>query len=175
MMPRFCAYVEKVFQLGTRLQTLRDGRQRPAIPVAGVFAWAFAMFATGRRSLHGMEADRQVPSRFQGFVGPRVPSDDTTGRVYASMESQPLREMLRDIAQQMKRNKVFANGGDWQFAAVDGHEFFRQPEALVPPLPEPHADHRWKGSDRVLSPRRGLPSRGARPGAAVGCRVAPTG
>ena len=34
--------------------------------------------------------------------------------------------MLHDIACQLKRNKALANGGDWYFAAVDGHEFFRQ-------------------------------------------------
>ena len=43
------------------------------------------------------------------------------------MDSQGLREMLRDIAWQRKRNKALANEGDWYFVAVDGHEFFRQP------------------------------------------------
>jgi hypothetical protein len=65
-----------------------------------------------------------------------LPSADTIGRVYAGMESQPLRQMLRDIAQQLKRNKAFSNGGEWYFAAVDGHEFFRRPEAMLSGLSE---------------------------------------
>lgn len=159
-MGRFCAYVEKVFSLGERMGTLRDTRSRPTIPTRAVFASAFAMFATARCSLHGMEPDLRVPSRLRGLVGPRQPSSDTIGRVYARMDSQGLREMLRDIAGRLKRNKVLANGGDWCFAAVDGHEFFRQPESVLPPLPDAKADDRRKGGDRVLSPRRSVPSVG---------------
>jgi hypothetical protein len=140
MMARFCAYVEKVFALGSRLGGLRDARLRPIIPTAGVFASAMTMFATARSSLHGLEPDLRVPTRLQGLVGPRLPSSDTIGRVYAGMDSQPLRQMLRDIAYQLKRNKIFANGGDWYFAAVDGHEFFRQSETLLRSMSETNAD-----------------------------------
>ena len=49
MMARFCAYVEKVFSLGSRMAALCDRRRRPSIPTTGVFASAFVMFATGRR------------------------------------------------------------------------------------------------------------------------------
>jgi hypothetical protein len=158
MMARFCAYVEKVFSLGTRMGRLRDKRPRPVISTRAVFASAFAMFATGRGSLYGMEPDLRVPSRLRGLVGPRSLSSDTIGRVYAGLDSQGLREMLRDIACQLKRNKALANGGDWYFAAVDGHEFFRQPQTLLPPLPDANAHRRRKGGHRVLSPRRGVPS-----------------
>jgi hypothetical protein len=142
MMARFSAYVEKVFSLGSRMAALRDVRCRPIIPTASVFASAFVMFATGRRALNALELDLRIPARLRGLVGPRPPSCDTIGRVYAGMESQGLREMLRDIAFQLKRNKVLANDSGWYFAAVDGHEFFRQPETLLPPLPDPHIDHR---------------------------------
>ncbi len=160
MMARFAAYVEKVFSLGARMEGLRDKRCRPLIPAKAVFAAAFTMFATGRHTLNSLESDLRLPGRLRGLVGPRQPSCDTIGRVYAGLESQSLREMLRDIARQMKRNKVFANEGDWYFAAVDGHEFFRQPETLLPPLPEPNPDDRRKGGGRALSPRRGLSSGG---------------
>ena len=139
MMARFCTYVEKVFALGTRLGALRDARPRPVIPTASVFTSAFVMFATGRGSLHGLEPDLRIPSRLRGLVGPRQPSSDTIGRVYAGMESQDLREMLRDTAYQVKRNKALANDGDWYFLAVDGHEFFRQSKTLLRPVPDPHA------------------------------------
>jgi hypothetical protein len=147
MMARFCAYVEKVFSLGTRLGTLRDARPRPLIPTTTIFASAFVMFATGRGALHGLEPDLRIPSRLRGLVGPRLPSSDTIGRVYADIDSQGLREMLRDIACQLKRNKALANDGDWYFVAVDGHEFFRQPEALLPPMPEANAPDRRERGD----------------------------
>jgi hypothetical protein len=141
MMARFCAYVEKVFALGSRLGDLRDARLRPVISTASVFVSALTMFATGRGSLHGLEPDLRVPARLRGLVGPRLPSSDTIGRVYAGMDSGPLRQMLRDIACQLKRNKALANGGDWYFVAVDGHEFFRQSETLLPAMPEAYAHH----------------------------------
>jgi hypothetical protein len=125
MMARFSAYVEKVFSLGSRMIALSDARRRPVIPTAGVFTSAFVMFATGRGALNGLESDLRVPARLRGLVGPRLPSCDTIGRVYAGIDSQGLRAMLRDIAHRLKRNKALANGGDWYFAAVDGHEFFR--------------------------------------------------
>jgi hypothetical protein len=147
MMARFCAYAEKVFSLGHRMGGLRDARHKPVIPTSGVFASAFVMFATGRGSLHGLESDLRIPSRLRGLVGPRQPSTDTIGRVYAGMDSHGLREILRDIACQLKRNKALANDGDWYFAAVDGHEFFRQSEALLPPLPDADPGDRRQGGD----------------------------
>lgn len=138
MMARFCAYVEKVFDLGARLGALRDARLRPLIPTSGVFASVLVMFASGRKSLNALEPDLRIPARLRGLVGRRVPSVDTIGRIYATMDCQGLREMLRGIAGQLKRNKAVSNGGDWYFAAVDGHEFFRQPQALLPALPDPH-------------------------------------
>ncbi len=161
MMARFAAYVEKVFSLGKRMAGLRDARPRPVIPTTGVFASAFVMFATGRCALNALERDLRIPARLRGLVGPRLPSCDTIGRVYASIDSQRLREMLRDIACQLKRNKALAHGGDWCFAAVDGHEFFRQPETLLPSMPDPNAHDRREGGDGVLSPWRGVPSRRA--------------
>lgn len=131
MMARFCAYVEKLFSLGSRMAALRDARCRPLIPTRAVFASAFVMFATGRGALNGLEADLRIPARLRGLVGPHPPSCDTIGRVYAGIDSQGLREMLRDVAYQLKRNKALANDGDWYFAAVDGHEFFRQSETLL--------------------------------------------
>jgi hypothetical protein len=158
MMVRFSAYVEKVFSLGSRMAALRDARPRPVIPTTGVFASAFVMFATGRGALNALESDLRIPSRLRGLVGPRVPSGDTIGRVYAGMESRGLREMLREIACQLKRNKALANDGDWYFAAVDGHEFFRQPETLLRSMPDPNAYDQREGGHRVLSPWRGVPS-----------------
>ena len=51
MMARFCAYADKVFHLGSRLETLADTRSRPIIPTSAVFLAVLTMFATGRGSL----------------------------------------------------------------------------------------------------------------------------
>jgi hypothetical protein len=139
MMARFYAYLDKVFQFRTLVAKLTDSRLEPLIPTTAVFGTAFAMFATARGSLNGIDKERHFPGRLQNFVGAHVPSSDTVGRVYAQLDSNLLREVIRDVHLRIKRNKMLNNGGDWLFAAVDGHEFFRQPQTLLRPVPDPHA------------------------------------
>jgi hypothetical protein len=132
VMARFCAYADKVFGLGQRLPTLTDGRARPRIKTAAVFAAAFTLFATRRGSLNGMEPDLRIPARLRGIVGDQPPSVDSVGRIYAAMHSQPLRDLVRDIAHQLKRNKALTSREDWYMAAVDGHEFFSSRKRCCP-------------------------------------------
>ncbi|MCY2995681.1 MAG: hypothetical protein NTY19_48715 [Planctomycetota bacterium] len=89
VMHRSCAYVDKVFPFQEHLQGLTDSRPQPIIPTASVFLTAFVVFATHRPSLHALEPDLHLPARFRGLVGPRVPSSDTTGRVYAQLARLP--------------------------------------------------------------------------------------
>ena len=127
MMARFCAYVEKMFDFSNLLETLHEPRLIPLIPIGSIFTSVFAMFATARRSLHSLEKDLvRIPSRLRGVVGPHAPSSDTIGRVFAIMDPEPLRQMLRSVHHRLRRNKALADGGDWKIAAVDGHEFFSQ-------------------------------------------------
>ena len=140
MMARFYGYIDKVFQFRRLLGSLTDSRLEPVIPTAAVFGTAFAMFATCRGSLNGIDLDRHFPGRLEKFVGPRVPSGDTVGRVYTQLDSETLRKVLRDVHLRIKRNKMLSNTTDWMFAAVDGHEFFRQPQTLLRPMPHPHLD-----------------------------------
>ncbi len=132
MMARFCAYVEKVFGLGQRFSTLTDSRLRPRIPTAAAFASVLTLFATRRGSLNGLEPDLRIPARLRGIVGARVPSTDSIGRIYALMDSQPLRDLLCDIAHQLKRNKALTSHEGWYVAAVDGHEFFSSRKRCCP-------------------------------------------
>jgi hypothetical protein len=132
MMARFCAYVDKVFQLGNQFSTLTDSRLRPRISTAAVFASVFTLFATRRGSLNGLEPDLRVPARLRGIVGARLPSVDSIGRISALMVSQPLRQILGDIAHQLKRNKVLTSLEGWYAAAVDGHEFFSSRKRCCP-------------------------------------------
>jgi hypothetical protein len=141
MMARFYGYLDKVFQFRRLTALPTDSRLEPVIPTAAIFGTAFAMFATGRGSLNGIDKERHFPGRLRNFVGPRVPSGDSVGRVYAQLDSGSLREVLRDVHLRIKRNKVLNNeGGNWVFVAVDGHEFFRQPQALLRPMPHPHRE-----------------------------------
>ena len=140
MMARFRGYLDKVFQFRNLTATLTDSRLEAVIPTAAVFGTAFAMFATGRGSLNGIDKERHFPGRLRNFVGPHVPSGDTVGRVYAQLNSSVLREVLRNVHLRIKRNKMLDNTTGCLFAAVDGHEFFRQPQTLLRPVPDPHLD-----------------------------------
>ena len=125
MMRRFCHYVDKCFHLQELFPTLTDSRTKPQIGSAAVFASVFALFASNRTSLNSQEKDLvRIPSRLRGVVGPRPPSVDTIGRVYAVLDSDPIRQMLVHVHRRLKRNKALADGDDLKIAAVDGHEFF---------------------------------------------------
>ena len=131
-MARFCAYAEKVFGLGSQLGKLTDTRTSPRIPTAAVFASGWTLFATRRGSLNGLEQDVSVAARVRGIVGPVVPSGDSIGRIYGLMDSPPLRELLRDVAYQLKRNKALRSIEGWYVAAIDGHEFFSSRKRCCP-------------------------------------------
>jgi hypothetical protein len=131
-MARFCAYVEKIFGLGQRFATLTDSRLRPRIPTAAAFASVLTLFATRRGSLNGLEPDLRIPARLRGIVGAQVPSADSIGRIYALMDSPPLRDLLCEIAHQLKRNKALTSHEGWYVAAVDGHEFFSSRKRCCP-------------------------------------------
>jgi hypothetical protein len=132
VMARFCASVEKVFQLGRRFSTLTDSRPRPRITTAAVFAAVFTLFATRRGSLNGLDQDLRIPARWRGIVGAKPPSVDSIGRIFALMDSPPLRQLLRDIAHRLKRNKALISHEGWYVAAVDGHEFFSSRKRCCP-------------------------------------------
>jgi hypothetical protein len=140
MMARFYGYLDKVFQFSRLVGELTDSRPAAAIPTAAVFGTAFAMFATCRGSLNGIDKERHFPGRLRNFVGPCVPSSDTVGRVYTQLDSGGLRDVLRDVHLRIKRNKMLRNTADWVFAAVDGHEFFRQPQTLLRPVPDAYRE-----------------------------------
>jgi hypothetical protein len=126
MMNRFCRYIEKCFHFHQLLPLFTDSRKKPQIPSGSVFASVFALFACNRTSLNSLEKDLiHFPQRLRGLVGPRPPSIDTLGRVYALADSDSLRQILLQVHHRLKRNKALADGDDLKFAAVDLHEFFK--------------------------------------------------
>ncbi len=140
MMARFYGYINKVFEFRRLTTILTDSRLEPVIPTAAIFGTAFAMFATGRGSLNGIDQQRHFPGRLRHFVGPRIPSGDSIGRAYTQLDSDTLRQVLKDVHYRIKRNKMFDNTAGWLFAAVDGHEFFCQPQTLLRPVPHPQRE-----------------------------------
>jgi hypothetical protein len=125
MMRRFCSYLDKCFHFTDLVPHFTDSRPQPQSPGPVVFASVFALFASNRPSLNSLEKDlRHFPARLRGLVGPRPPSVDTIGRVYALADSDSVRRMLVSIHHRLKRNKALADGDDLKVAAVDGHEFF---------------------------------------------------
>jgi hypothetical protein len=131
MMRRFCCYIEKVFDFGDRVRTLRDQRQRPRIPTSAIWTSAFAMFAMHRGSLNAIESELRVPKRLDGLVGSAKPSADRIGHVFCLIPPEDLRTMLSRINHRLGRNKVFNKAGPWRFVALDGHEFFFQSESVL--------------------------------------------
>jgi Transposase DDE domain len=133
MMRRFCCYVDKCFHLQELFFTLTDSRRKPHLSSAAIFASVFALFATNRTSLNRLEKDLvHIPARLRGVVGPRPPSVDTLGRVYALLHSASLRQVLVQVHHRLKRNKALADGDALQIAAVDGHEFFASRKRCCP-------------------------------------------
>jgi hypothetical protein len=131
MLARFSRYLEKVFDFGELLATVRDSRKKPQIPAAAIWGSAFGMAVLRSGSLNAIESALRLPRRLEKFVGPIKPSADTVGRVAALVAPEILRAMLCKINHRLGRNKVFVKRWPLRFAAVDGHEFFSQQAPLL--------------------------------------------
>jgi len=134
MMRRFCDYIEKVFDFGKQIDTLRDARKRPRIPTAAVWGSVFFLFVMRHRSLNAMEQEVREPKRVERLIGKIKPSADRMGDVLGLMEPDPLRQMLSGINHQLGRNKALRNNWPLRVGAFDGHEFFSQSMSLLSPV-----------------------------------------
>jgi hypothetical protein len=105
---------------------LRDSRIHPLYSTQYVWQTVALLLATGRGSLHAIEADRHCRQQGGAKPGTGPPCDDTLGRVFEALDPEPVRQMLVDIYQRLKRNKALPLVWNLRFAAVDGHEFFSQ-------------------------------------------------
>ena len=141
MMARFYGYINKVFQFQELTSRLTDSRLEAGDSHRG---------RVRHRLCHVRHLPRQSQRHRQGtalsgtVAKPRraARSQRRHGRpgVRDSWTASALREVLRDVHLRIKRNKMLRNTTDWMFAAVDGHEFFRQPQTLLRPVPHPHLD-----------------------------------
>ena len=134
MMARFCRYIEKVFDFGHQIQTLRDVRKRPRIPTAAVWGSVLFLFVMRHRSLNGMEQESRQPKRVERVIGKIKPSADRMGDVMGLMEPEQLRAMLSGINHRLGRNKALRNNWPLRVGAFDGHEFFSQSISMLFPV-----------------------------------------
>jgi hypothetical protein len=142
MMARFCRYIEKVFDFGHQIQTLRDARKRPRIPTAAVWGSVLFLFVMRHRSLNGMEQENRQPKRVERVIGKIKPSADRMGDVMGLMEPDQFREILSRINHQLGRNKALRNNWPLRVGAFDGHEFFSQSISMLSPVLSPEGNGR---------------------------------
>jgi len=104
------------------LDAIRDTRRRPQIPTSAVVRAMAVMFLSRLGSLNALEQSR--PSRFWSrWLGTRMPSADTVGRVGNLVQAEHLRSLLHDLYSRLKRMKALAPPGHGLMAAIlDGHE-----------------------------------------------------
>lgn len=134
MMSRFCRYVEKVFDLGSRIAQLKDPRRRPRIPLRAIWGSVFFLFVLRQRSLHAMEGQLRQPRRMERLIGHKKPSADRLGQVLSLIDPDQLRGMLSGMNHQLGRNKRLKNGWPFRVGVIDGHEFFSLPSSLLSPM-----------------------------------------
>ncbi len=134
MMSRFCRYIEKVFDWGSRTAQLKDPRQRPRIPLRAIWGSVFFLFVLRQRSLHAMEGQLRQPQRMEWLIGSRKPSADRMGQVFGMLDPHQLRALFSGINHQLGRNKGLKNGWPFRVGAIDGHEFFSLPSSLLSPM-----------------------------------------
>jgi hypothetical protein len=142
MMARFCRYIEQVFDFGHQIQTLRDARKRPRIPIAAVWGSVLFLFVMRHRSLNGMEQENRQPKRVERVIGKIKPSADRMGDVMGLMEPDQFREILSRINHQLGRNKALRNNWPLRVGAFDGHEFFSQSISMLSPVLSPEGNGR---------------------------------
>ncbi len=79
------------------------------------------MFWAGLGSLNALET--VSPARLcRKWLGRRLCSVDTVGRVHAQLHSDELRSGLHQVYERLKRNKALPLNLGWDVAVVDGHE-----------------------------------------------------
>ena len=72
-------------------------------------------------SLNALEAVRGA-SFWKHWLGQKLASADTVGRVHAALENEGLRRGLQQVYGRLKRNKALQGMGGWDIAVLDGHE-----------------------------------------------------
>ena len=123
---QFWCYAQKVFTLARRLERVRDRRSQPEIPTRAVTITLFLGGLLRIGSRLGLEGKSRKKG-WQRITGHARPiSDDTLGYVLERYRLEDLRAVVREVNQDLKRNKALEsckiNG--LLFVALDANEQF---------------------------------------------------
>ncbi len=104
------------------LDAVQDRRRQPQIPARVMVRSAAVMFLSRLGSLNALDQSR--PSRFwERWLGQRLPSADTLGRVGALVDEAGVRALHHHLYSRLKRLKALEPPGHGLMAAIlDGHE-----------------------------------------------------
>jgi len=127
---RLLGYANKVYALGTVVARVRDGRQRPQIPMATVVRAVFACGLLRVRSFNALEPQLGEPQLRAALGLPpdparrRLCSVDTLARALRRAHPESVQTMLAALIERAERNKVFRAGwiGALRYVALDGWE-----------------------------------------------------
>ena len=115
-------YAEKGYGLRSRLLAgVSDSRPKPRIPTRAVVESTLALFWARLGSLNALETLEGAPF-WKKWLGRKLPSADTIGRVYSSLDTAVLRQAIRQLYERLKRNKALPGIGGLGVAVIDGHE-----------------------------------------------------
>lgn len=134
MLARLARYLERRWDFRDVADRVRDARQRPGVGSRAVFLSIFGMHALRLGSFNTLEAELNVPQRWDPWVGARKPSADTLGYALDRFDLAPLRDALARAGKQAKRGKVFRRTYPdlhWA-AALDGIETYASRKRCCP-------------------------------------------
>ena len=116
-------YAEKALRWEDLLDAVRDSRRKPQIATRIILRAGVVMFLGRLGSLNALEQTK--PSRFwRRWLGGKLPSADTIGRVCGLVEVDDLRAVLHQEYARLKRMKALdPPSHGLMVAVVDGHEF----------------------------------------------------
>lgn len=98
-----------------------DTRQMPRIATSTIVKAGLVLFWARIGSLNGLE--NSARSRFwHGWLGERLPSADTMGKVSAQMKAEGLRTVIHNVYSCLKRNKALKGRHGFLVGVLDGHE-----------------------------------------------------
>jgi DDE family transposase len=98
-----------------------DRRPSPRIPARVFVKLGLVLFWARLGSLNALRQSQG--SRFwKTWLGQKMPSDDSVGRVFAQIDTAALRRGLHHVYSRLKRNKALNGIGGLTVAVLDGHE-----------------------------------------------------
>jgi len=123
---QFWRYARKVFDLANRLRSVRNRRCHPSIPTRSITVTLFlgGLLRIGSRLALEIKTRKKGWQRIVGYAEPI--SDDALGYALERYNLEDLRTVLRDVNQDLKRNKALESCkiDGLLVVSLDGNEQF---------------------------------------------------